>query len=226
MSDVEPDEQPARAEPGALIAALRHEYSLGGLDVADLAPDPMMMFGRWLNDALEAELHEPNAMVVATADAQGHPSARMVLLKALDDGFVFFTNRGSRKGHELEENAACALLFPWHPLERQVRVEGDATLLGRDEVERYFRTRPRGAQLGAVASLQSQPVGSRAELDAAHLAAEAQYADREVPVPAHWGGYRVVPESIEFWQGRADRMHDRLVYLRSEAGWTIQRLAP
>ena len=213
------------------LSGLREEYGRGGLDLPDLADDPVEMFERWLQQAVDGGVHEPNAMVLATATPDGRPSSRMVLLKGVDPaGFVFFTNQASRKGDELAANPQCALLFPWHPLERQVRVEGVASVLGDDEVEAYFHSRPRGAQLGAWASAQSRPVASRAELAAAFASAEERFgADddgTEVPVPPEWGGYRVRPEAVEFWQGRRSRMHDRLVYRRSGDGWTVERLAP
>ena len=208
------------------LAALRAEYSRGGLDLPDLAPDPVDMFTRWLRDAIDAGVHEPNAMVLATATLDGIPSSRMVLLKGVDaEGFVFFTNHGSRKGEELAANPRCALLFPWHPIERQVRVEGTAAPLPREESEAYFRSRPRGAQLGAWVSRQSSVVSSRAALAAAYAAAEELFPD-EVEVPGHWGGYRVRHAMVEFWQGRASRMHDRLVYQRTSSGWDTRRLAP
>jgi pyridoxamine 5'-phosphate oxidase len=207
-------------------AELRREYAVGGLAEEDLAPDPFAMFQRWYHDAVAASVYEPNAMVVSTASADGRPSSRLVLLKGFTSaGWVFFTNLGSRKGLELLANPQCSLLFPWHPLERQVRVDGVASVLGRDEVAAYFGTRPRGAQLGAHASHQSREVGSRAELDEAWAAADAAYRD-EVPVPEEWGGFRVEPEEVEFWQGRPGRMHDRLVYRRRGDAWTIHRLAP
>jgi pyridoxamine 5'-phosphate oxidase len=210
------------------LAALRQEYGRAGLDEADLAPDPIAMFERWMRDALEAGLHDPNGMVVATATADGTPSARMVLLKGLrPDGFVFFTNTGSRKGTELTENPRCALLFPWHVLERQVRVDGVATPLPREDVEAYFATRPRGSKLGAWASRQSQ-VTTREELAGAFEEAEIRFPD-EVPPPAGWGGYVVRPDAVEFWQGRPGRMHDRLRYRRTTdgaEGWLTERLAP
>lgn len=213
------------------LAALRREYARGGLDVPDLAEDPVAMFRRWLQEAVDAGVHEPNAMVVATADGQGVPASRMVLLKGLsDDGFVFFTNTGSRKGTELAENPRCALLFPWHPLERQVRVDGIASRLPNADVEAYFHSRPRGAQLGAWASHQSRQVGSRAELAAAYARVQERYGaepeDGDVPLPDEWGGYLVAPEAVEFWQGRPGRMHDRLVYRRDGARWSVVRLAP
>ena len=209
------------------LAALRAEYADSGLDVTDLAADPYLMFQRWLGDALAAGLHEPNAMVLSTTGADGRPSSRMVLLKGMDErGFVLYTNQGSRKGQDLADDPRCALLFPWHPLERQVRIEGTAHVLEREVVEAYFRTRPRGAQLGAWASMQSQPVASRDELAAAYDEMSARFEGRDIPVPDSWGGYRVAPEAVEFWQGRPGRMHDRLVYVRDGEGWRILRLAP
>jgi pyridoxamine 5'-phosphate oxidase len=209
------------------LSGLREEYGRGGLDVPDLADDPVEMFERWLRQAVDAGLHEPNAMVLATATPDGRPSSRMVLLKGVGPGgFVFFTNQASRKGEELAANPDCALLFPWHPLERQVRAEGTASPLGDDEVEAYFRSRPRGAQLGAWASAQSRPVASRSELAAAYARVQERFGDDPVPVPPEWGGYRVAPEVVEFWQGRPSRMHDRLVYRRSGERWTVERLAP
>ena len=230
---VDPVTDPATGpavHPAVDLAALRAEYSRGGLDLPDLEPDPVAMFARWLRDAVAARVHEPNAMVLATATPDGAPSSRMVLLKGVDArGFVFFTNTDSRKGDELAANPRCALLFPWHPIERQVRVEGVASPLPRDEVEAYFRSRPRGAQLGAWASRQSSVVGSRAALAASYAAAEERFPD-EVDLPGHWGGYRVEPAVVEFWQGRPSRMHDRLLFRRgadpARDGWHVERLAP
>ncbi len=222
------------------LSQLRQEYAAGGLSEADLESEPVAMFRHWLRDAVAAGLHEPNAMVVCTVSADGRPSARMVLLKGVRErGFVFFTNYESRKGGELTANPACALLFPWHDLERQVRIEGTASVLGAEENAAYFRTRPRASQLGAWASPQSQVVRSRAELDERYDEMGTRFPEaQDVPVPAHWGGYLVVPETVEFWQGRRGRMHDRLRYRRVaasgdgagsdpvETAWAVERLAP
>jgi pyridoxamine 5'-phosphate oxidase len=210
------------------LSGLREEYGRGGLDLPDLADDPIEMFERWLQQSLDAGLHEPNAMVVSTVSRDGRPSSRTVLLKGVGPaGFVFYTNHASRKGEELAANPRCALLFPWYALERQVRVEGVATTLDDAEVEAYFRSRPRGAQLGAWASAQSSRVASRAALAEAYARAHERFGDDgPVPVPPTWGGYRVAPEAVEFWQGRPSRMHDRLVYRRDGERWVVERLAP
>ena len=209
------------------LATLRREYGVQGLVESDAESDPFVMFRRWFADAEAAHLHEPNAMIVATVSPDGQPAARTVLLKGLTyDGFAFFTNTASRKGSDLAHEPRCALLFPWHPLERQVRVEGVATRLMDAEVSTYFSGRPRGSRLGAHASPQSQVVGGREELDQRFADAERRYAGGEVPVPPDWGGYRVRPETFEFWQGRPGRMHDRLRYRRTASGWVIERLAP
>ncbi|RNL66179.1 pyridoxamine 5'-phosphate oxidase [Nocardioides marmoriginsengisoli] len=208
------------------LAALRAEYELGGLDEADLDADPLTMFSRWFAEARAAGLVEANAMVLATSTPTG-PSTRTVLLKGLDPGgFVFFTNYESRKAAELAVSPACALLFGWYPLQRQVRIEGVAEKVARAETEEYFASRPRDSQLGAWASRQSAEVGSREDLDAAYAEAEQRFAGQEIPAPPFWGGYRVVPTRIEFWQGRRGRMHDRLVYLDGPEGWRSARLAP
>ncbi|MEU6327205.1 pyridoxamine 5'-phosphate oxidase [Streptomyces sp. NPDC047049] len=207
---------------------MRAHYRAEGLVESDLAASPYNQFARWFKDVTVAGLHEPNAMVVSTADADGRPSSRTVLLKAFDDrGFVFFTNYNSRKGRELAENPAISLLFPWHPLARQVVVTGTAERIGRDETAAYFRTRPHGSQLGAWASDQSAPVASRAELEQAYEELAARYPEGEqVPAPPHWGGYRIAAETVEFWQGRHNRLHDRLRYVREHESWRVERLAP
>lgn len=216
------------SEPQPDIAALRREYADRGLRESDLGPEPIAAFVRWHQEAFEAGLHEPNAMVVATVDGDV-PSSRMVLLKTVDArGFVFYTNTLSRKGRELAANPACALLFPWHPLERQVRVEGEVELVGDAEADAYFSSRPRSSQLGAWASPQSEVVADRDFLADRY----AHESDRftsvdEVPRPPHWGGYLVRPRVVEFWQGRPGRMHDRLRLERlDDTGWSLERLAP
>lgn len=188
------------------------------------------MFRRWMHDAVRARVHEPNAFVLSTVGADCAPASRILLLKGLDErGFVFFTNYTSRKGREIEANPRCALLFPWHPLERQVRVEGVATRLTDAENDAYFATRPRTSQIGAWASQQSTVVPDRAALDDLYAGVSARFGDEEVPRPAHWGGYCVQPDAVEFWQGRLGRMHDRLRYRRvadEPCAWATERLAP
>ena len=211
----------------AALAALRREYGDAGLDAPDLEPGPVAMFRRWLGEAVDAGLGEPNAMVVSTVSPHGRPSSRLVLLKGLDErGFVFYTNYDSHKGRDLEGNPAAALLFPWHDLQRQVRVEGPVERVGRDESEEYFATRPRESQLGAWASPQSSEVGGRADLDAYYADAEQRFSGEEVALPPNWGGFRVRPELVEFWQGRRGRLHDRLAYRRVGDDWEVVRLAP
>jgi pyridoxamine 5'-phosphate oxidase len=208
-------------------ARLRKEYTRAGLAESDANPDPIAQFRRWFDDALAAGLREPNAMTLATATPDGRPSARVVLLKGFDErGFVFYTNYEGRKGEELEENPYCALVFYWAELERQVRVEGRVSRVPKRESDEYVGSRPRGSRLGAWASEQSRPVGGREVLEERLRALEAEYEAREVPRPPFWGGYRVEPEVIEFWQGRENRLHDRLVYRRSSGGWGRERLQP
>ncbi len=209
------------------LAALREEYARGGLDRDDLAADPYAMFARWMRDAIAAGVHEPNALVLATVSPQGQPSSRMVLLKEFNTtGFVFYTNQASRKSGELSANPRCALLFPWHPLERQVRIEGEAEPVADAEADAYFAVRPRSAQLGAWASLQSSVVADRDALAASYAEVEARFEGASVPRPPHWGGYLVRPACVEFWQGRPGRMHDRLRYERDGETWQVVRLAP
>jgi len=212
------------------VAAMRRVYRLGGLSESDLADRWWQQFGRWFAEAVESRLVvEPNAMVLATADAGGRPSARTVLMKEYDErGIVFFTNYRSRKGRELAVNPHAALVFGWVPLERQVVVCGGVDRVGREETAAYFETRPYGSRLAAWASPQSAVIPSRKPLEEAVVEVAARWPDqRQVPPPEHWGGFRVAPETVEFWQGRPDRLHDRLQYRRvAEEGWVVERLAP
>jgi len=209
------------------IADLRRDYTLARLDEASVSSDPLIEFGRWFEEALKAEARDPNAMTLATANAEGVPSARIVLLKGFDQrGFVFFTDYRSRKGAELTENPRAALVFYWPELERQVRITGGTTQTDRQEAEEYFRSRPRGSRLGAWISHQSQVIAGRQELDARVPELERRYPGDDVPLPPYWGGFRLRPDSIEFWQGRSSRLHDRIRYVRSGDNWRIERLSP
>jgi pyridoxamine 5'-phosphate oxidase len=219
------------SEPAPLrdVGDVRHEYSERGLTAADLDPDPIRAFEAWLDDARTAGLHEPTAMAVSTVDAAGSPSSRLVLLKTVDArGFVFYTNLNSAKAVDLLAEPRCSLLFPWHPLERQVRVDGTASLVGDEEADAYFATRPRGSQLGAWASPQSQPVPGRESLDERYASESDRFEGVEdVPRPPHWGGFVVRPHRVEFWQGRPGRMHDRIRFERvDDERWAAERLAP
>ena len=209
------------------LADLRKNYSLGSLDIADADPNPFRQFDVWFKQAIDAQLPEPNTMTLATVDARGRPSARIVLIKGVDErGFVFFTNYESRKGLELAQNPHASLLFYWIELERQVRVEGTVVKTSDAESDTYFASRPVGSRIGAWASEQSKVIESRAALEAREREFSAQYGDNP-PRPPHWGGYRLIPDAIEFWQGRPSRLHDRLLYTRSgNADWTIARLSP
>jgi pyridoxamine 5'-phosphate oxidase len=224
------DSTAADRDPRLDPAAMRKQYRVEGLDETNLAPTPMAQFGRWFEEAALQELvYEPNAMVVSTADAEGRPSSRTVLMKHYDDqGFVFYTNYDSRKARELGVNPYVSLLFPWHPMARQVLVTGTARRTGRDETAAYFRTRPHGSQLGAWASTQSAVIHSRTELESSYADLLARYPEGEqVPVPPHWGGFRIAPQAVEFWQGRENRLHDRLRYTAEPDGtWRLDRLSP
>ncbi|MDQ1629611.1 MAG: pyridoxamine 5-phosphate oxidase [Actinomycetota bacterium] len=211
------------------LAAMRRSYAREGLDESRAARDPLEQFARWFHDALAAGLDEPNAMVLATATPAGVPSARTVLLKGYDAaGFAFYTNTGSQKARELAANPQAALVFPWHALDRQVRLVGPTRPLTRDEAAGYFASRPHGSRLGAWASRQSSVIASRAQLEERLAELEARWPEgTEVPLPDFWGGYRLVPETVEFWAGRDNRLHDRLRYRRDGAsGWVVERLAP
>lgn len=215
------------SDVAAHLAAMRRQYRSEGLEASRMAPTWLEQLRGWLGDAQRHGILEPNAMVLATAGADGRPSARTVLLKGLDErGLVFFTNYRSRKGRELSENPHAALLFPWHALQRQVVAEGPVERLADAESDAYWASRPRGSQLGSAASPQSAPLRSRAELEQAHVELERRHAGRTVPRPEHWGGLRVRPDRVEFWQGRGDRLHDRLCYVAAGGRWSVQRLAP
>ncbi len=222
MHNISPDS----ANP---FAELRKDYIRNELTEAGVADHPLSQFTLWINEALHAGLPEPNAMTLATVGLDLKPSSRVVLLKSFDQrGFVFYTNYHSRKGRQIEANPQVALSFFWAELERQVRIEGRVELTSADESDAYYLSRPEGARLGAHASPQSSPIPSRELLEARLRELELLYADQDIPRPDHWGGYRVVPERFEFWQGRASRLHDRIVYNRLDAEdvWSKQRLAP
>lgn len=219
-----------RPDPDADLAGLRERYAGDALGDDRLEPDPLPLFRRWLDDALERGLPEPNAMVVATSGADGRPAARTVLLKGLDErGLVFYTNYDSAKARDLAANPVAEAVFPWHAMQRQVRVTGSVSRVAETESAAYFASRPRESQLGAWASAQSQVVADRASLDAEYARIEERWsADTEIPLPPFWGGYRLAPHAIEFWQGRVGRLHDRIRYRRRDLAeaWTIERLAP
>ncbi|WP_444890846.1 pyridoxamine 5'-phosphate oxidase [Microbulbifer sp. DLAB2-AA] len=206
----------------------RREYLLGGLRRSELKATPVEQFREWLEEALAAKLSDPSAMCLATADSSGQPTQRIVLLKGFDErGFVFYTNLQSKKAHDMEKNPQVSLLFPWHSLERQVIVSGNVESVTREDAEQYFQSRPLESQLASWASRQSQPLSSREELQKQFDQEKARFADGQVPLPDFWGGYRVVPHSVEFWQGGANRLHDRFIYRADDRGlWTLDRLSP
>jgi pyridoxamine 5'-phosphate oxidase len=209
------------------IERLSAPHTHEALREADFDPDPLAQFSVWMREALDAGVVLPNAMTLATATGDGRPSARMVLLKGLDArGFVFYTNYESRKARELDANPRAALVFYWYQMERQVRVVGEVERIDENESARYFATRPLGSRLSAWASRQSEVISSRAELEAGLRSMKERFGDKAVPLPAFWGGYRLAPDEIEFWQGMDDRLHDRLRYLRSPGRWDLKRLSP
>jgi pyridoxamine 5'-phosphate oxidase len=214
--------------PNVPAQDLRREYTRAELLESDVLPDPIKQFERWFADATNAAVNEANAMTLATADGTGAPSARVCLLKGFDEnGFVFYTNYASRKGRDLAENARAAMCFYWAPLERQVRIEGVVEQVTREESDAYFHSRPRNAQIGAWVSHQGEVLASRDELDRREADVAKKFADGAVPLPDYWGGYRLIPTVIEFWQGRPSRLHDRLEYRRKpKGGWTMRRLSP
>lgn len=206
---------------------IRNDYVLLHLNEQDIDADPLMQFGKWIDEAVNWQVDEPTAMTLSTVASNGRPSARVVLLKQADEnGFCFFTNYESRKGKELAENTAAALLFFWPQLQRQIRIEGYVEKMSAAESDQYFQSRPRGSQLGAVVSPQSTPIPDRSSLEDKLAELEARYAGKAIDKPAHWGGYRLKPDYFEFWQGGSNRLHDRLVYERQDGAWRIGRLAP
>jgi len=211
----------------ATLSDLRKEYTLAGLDLTDVLPDPMAQFQRWFDAALGAGVPEPNAMHLSTVNADGRPDGRIVLIKAVSDaGFVFYTNYESRKGQELLGQPFAALTFFWPELERQIRIGGRVEKVSDAESDSYFMSRPRGSQIGAWVSHQSRIIADRDVLETRQRDLEAQFADQPVPRPPYWGGFRLVPDSLEFWQGRPSRLHDRIRYRKEENSWAIERLSP
>lgn len=208
------------------IADIRKEYTLEKLDADSVKNDPIDQFNNWLEEAMKAEILEPTAMHLATVSAEGKPSGRIVLLKGIDTGFLFFTNYESKKGQDLAINPFASLTFYWAELERQVRIEGSIEKVSKDISEKYFHSRPKGSQIGAIVSPQSQVITDRSVLEEKIVSLEKQYQDSLPPRPEHWGGYRLLPIALEFWQGRASRLHDRIRYRKEGINWMIERLAP
>lgn len=210
------------------VSGLRRVYAEGGLSKEDLTKEPIELFERWLKQAIDSGIHDPNGMVVSTVSTDGQPSARMVLLKNYDkDSLVFFTNYGSRKAHEIENNPKVSILFPWYMLERQVAFQGIAERLSAVEVFKYFTSRPRDSQIGAWTSHQSSKISARAALESKFMELKQKFKNGEIPVPSFWGGYRVRFSTVEFWQGRPSRLHDRFMYVKNTDGtWEVSRLAP
>lgn len=209
------------------IQNLRQDYSAAELAEADVDKSPVVQFGKWFKDALDAQLHEPNVMTLATANLTGKPTARILLLKGFDeDGFVFFTNYASKKGEQLAENPQASMVFFWPELQRQVRIDGVVSKVSAEESTAYFHSRPTGSQIGAMASPQSTVIPNREVLEERVEELKATYAEKEIPRPEHWGGYLLKPDHIEFWQGRPSRLHDRITYTSVNGIWTINRLAP
>jgi pyridoxamine 5'-phosphate oxidase len=209
------------------LESFRREYLSGGLERENLNDDPIVQFSLWMQQAVDSEIQDSTVMIVASVAANGQPSQRIVLLKKIDqNGFVFFTNYESRKASELSTNSKISLLFPWNIIDRQVKVCGDVEKITVEQTSEYFFSRPKGSQLAAIASKQSSVLTSRKELVERFESLQKEYEDKNIPLPDFWGGYRVIPSEIEFWQGGANRLHDRFRYLRNEGGWVIDRLAP
>ena len=213
--------------PNELVASLRRNYQAATLDIADVTSDPLKQFDKWFSNALESRLIEPNAMIISTVSAEGVPSSRTVLLKGIDsEGFTFFTNYESQKGREIEANPNVSLLFLWLELERQVRINGKALRIPESESYAYFKTRPADSRIGAWASKQSMPVPGRVYLEMKFEEYKKKFGDSDIPLPPFWGGFKVLPEKVEFWQGRTNRLHDRILYTKNGNGWKIERLSP
>ena len=209
------------------ISELREDYREDGLFEPEMHPNPIEQFNRWMQEALDADVQQPNALTLSTATLQGRPSARVVLLKHVqEEGFVFFTNYESQKSKELDTNPLASMVFTWLPLSRQIRVEGKVVRVETGVSDEYFKKRPRGSQIGAWASQQSKPLSGREELERAFDEVEKAYREKEIPRPDHWGGYMLMPERIEFWQGRPSRLHDRIVYEKRDSEWDLKRLFP